>query len=281
MARMQRSKAFTLIELLVVVSIIALLVSILMPALGRAREQAKAVVCQSHLKEWGTILLLYATDYNDRFFPGPGVSPDRRWPEILIPYYSADRADDTTASEIRCCPVATTPVFDEDGNPTGAKHPRAAWGIFAADTGYQVAGHMGSFGVNWWLCDVPETAFGTYFPKKHPELFDDPFSLHWRTTAANHGSEVPMFADMGYYGAWPNDEDTPAYYSGDLASGHIPNGMRQVCLDRHNLSVNVVFLDQSSRRTSLKDLWRIRWHRGFDVGLPEQDWAQQTDGWLK
>ena len=50
---------FTLIELLVVISIIAILIAILLPSLRRARNQARNVVCQSHLKQWGLVFLMY------------------------------------------------------------------------------------------------------------------------------------------------------------------------------------------------------------------------------
>lgn len=66
MARTRRTHAFTLIELLVVVAIITLLISILLPSLGRAREQAKQVVCRNNLRSIWTGVLTYAFDHRDR-----------------------------------------------------------------------------------------------------------------------------------------------------------------------------------------------------------------------
>ena len=61
--------AFTLIELLVVVAIISLLVSILLPSLGRAKELARGVVCLHNLKQISPHMVFYADDHNGAYPP--------------------------------------------------------------------------------------------------------------------------------------------------------------------------------------------------------------------
>jgi prepilin-type N-terminal cleavage/methylation domain-containing protein/prepilin-type processing-associated H-X9-DG protein len=68
-----KQRAFTLIELLVVVAIIALLISILLPALGRARDLTKAAVCASRLHQLGLALNMYAQT-NNNWLPEWGYS---------------------------------------------------------------------------------------------------------------------------------------------------------------------------------------------------------------
>ena len=67
-----RLSAFTLIELLVVISIISLLISILLPSLSRAREQAKSVYCLARLKEFGNAIATYEN-------MSGGMSPAAEW----------------------------------------------------------------------------------------------------------------------------------------------------------------------------------------------------------
>jgi prepilin-type N-terminal cleavage/methylation domain-containing protein/prepilin-type processing-associated H-X9-DG protein len=68
---MRARRGFTLIELLVVVAIIALLISILLPTLSRARRQTKRVKCQSNLRTIGHSLEFYLQDYGDAFPDAP------------------------------------------------------------------------------------------------------------------------------------------------------------------------------------------------------------------
>ena len=74
-----RKKGFTLIELLVVISIIVLLMALLLPALSRARKQARAVVCQSHLRQWGTLMATSVSENGGRFPTAKREDPYWGW----------------------------------------------------------------------------------------------------------------------------------------------------------------------------------------------------------
>ncbi len=85
-SRRQRT-AFTLVELLVVIGIIAVLISILLPALAKARSAAKETQCESNLRQWGMGLQMYC-DANKGLIPGDSNNGSKSNPVDLINNYA-------------------------------------------------------------------------------------------------------------------------------------------------------------------------------------------------
>jgi prepilin-type N-terminal cleavage/methylation domain-containing protein/prepilin-type processing-associated H-X9-DG protein len=92
-------RAFTLVELLVVIGIIALLISMLLPALQAARRQANTVKCLAQMRQFGSGFQMYAQDNNGYWpmnfhryaSPTPPLTRDKRWPDFIGKYLNNGR----------------------------------------------------------------------------------------------------------------------------------------------------------------------------------------------
>ncbi|MEM1444782.1 MAG: prepilin-type N-terminal cleavage/methylation domain-containing protein [Planctomycetota bacterium] len=93
----QRYFAFTLIELLVVISIIALLIGILLPALGAARESARFIACGSNIRQMNIALQAYSTD-SDGYFPPNNIATIAWFNEDVIGPYLPGTSEAGTTS---------------------------------------------------------------------------------------------------------------------------------------------------------------------------------------
>jgi prepilin-type N-terminal cleavage/methylation domain-containing protein len=255
MRYMKKRNAFTLIELLVVISIIALLMAILMPALSRVRSQAKQVICQSNLSQWGLIFGLYLTENNYTFMKGwTGNYDDRsgQWMYALRDYTSQSH-------DVWCCPEANNEekcLVDKRGRTAhgGSPTSKTPWGhLSSAQHGtYDTdAGDYGSYGINSWVCS---TGLDSGDPK------------YWnKVTSINEPLQtIPLFMDAMYCELWPESRNNPPR---EMDGVNNSPDMSMAAIDRHTGTgiVNMVFADSSVRKVGIKELWTLKWHRTFNT----------------
>ncbi len=259
---MHRRKGFTLIELLVVIAIIALLMSILMPTLGKARKMTKASMCMSNLKQWGSFFAMYTDDFDGKFMGGlTGVNNfwgDSSWWYVLKPYYK-DR-------KLLCCPMANNPrKMAHLGNGS-----YGTWGpVWFPDNFY------GSYGINEWVCN-PVAKKGQTLESGNAKPYTA--EKYWRSTNVKGQSSIPLLADAWWDQAWAEPFDWIPTYPGEWeAVGG--DDMAHFVVWRHDGYINMLFMDYTVRKLPLKELWGLKWNRSCNPeDVPTDD---DFPDWLK
>jgi len=246
----RKRDGFSLVELLVVLGIITLLMSILLPAIGRVRAMARSTKCLANLQQWGSSVQMYLGGNRGHFFADRKGLTALTWYELLAPYNgSFDRT--------LLCPEAGDP-----GNQVGSA--TLAWGpirtFSVAAPAWQTRGvFVGSYGLNAWLY------------QRDPASLPDAWRGRTITLPAANSSRIPFLGDCALEWAMPQDTDTP----GDLHQPipHAQPGaqgkpgplqfMRVYCMDRHDRAINVVFIDGHAERVPLAELWKLKWNHAF------------------
>jgi len=251
-----------------VIAIIALLMAVLMPSLQRVRRQAKAVSCQAQLHQWGLVFSAYTGDYDGYFmqgYTGTGKYPREKgrweWMNALRPYYSDPK--------MRLCPMATKFIWDENGNDTGARPPYAAYGIIDRGDISVCNGDYTSYVINWWVYRCPP-GYNTGTGKERQ---------FWRHTNNRGTSNIPVFMDGSFWLARPRHTDPPPEYDGDWHWDGA-SGMKRICVNRHDGFINGLYMDWSTRKMALKQLWTFKWNREYNTqgiwttagGVRPTDW---------
>jgi prepilin-type N-terminal cleavage/methylation domain-containing protein len=253
-------EAFTLIELLVAIAVITLLLALLLPALQKARSQARTTFCQANLHEWGIALTMYANDFGGampRHFP-MGASY-HVWPYYLRSYYK-------DSNDLLLCPAAVRRRIRPDN--------------FFHTSGSTVR-ILGSTSTAWEyrfeLKHFDTVHFtGSYGISRHVTFFriDDRYPNRARNS-------IPVLLDCVFMDGDPWPFDHPPEYQDEIRR---PGDIKYFCLNRHDGGINCLFLNWSVRKVGLKELWTLRWDPWFSARMiSDSPWTKaggvQPEDW--
>ena len=246
-------RGFTLIELLVVISIIALLIGILLPALGAARTAARSMQSLSNVRQIGTGLVNYLSEH-DGDFPWhsslSSVSPRTRWPDYIFPYVES--------TEIFQSPLLTTEQWEDFGK------------VFAHTVNWDEPERHGGYGYNYqYLGNSRNEAPGFPFKAKLETHIKRPSqTVALGDTAGSRGGNPANRPGQGSDGVYVLDPPLESARGTGRDGAYYPRNSveepdvwdaddyvwRSFPAERNRGRANILFADGHGRATSMNEI---------------------------
>jgi len=198
---------------------------------------------------------MYADNYD-------GTNPYGDWAHswwwLMLPYLNERK--------LFYCPTA----MKESG-----KFPFKAWNYGNAPVKWGGGRWIGSYGLNPWIFSFEGSSGGRF-----GGTFNVP-AWRWRKATVKAADNVPVFGDCASTGCGGQEPDIAPEFrtkKGKVGIGHW-------CLDRHDCGTNIAFMDWNVRKVGLKELWKLKWHREFDIvesgPVDNTPWPAGWPDWMK
>src|SRR5688500_14422498 len=283
-----RRGGFTLVELLVVIGIIALLISVLLPALQKARESANAAVCLSNLRQMGNAWAMYVSENKGRL-------PHYIWSPSQIPnastmsaesvkdivwhgYWYGMLSDYKVQTSTMLCPSAQEPVpFNLNGSKgfgTRSNSWSGQWQTGSTAVGIRLdrinlnltndstkGGYrIGSYEFN------RNVSAGTPRRTAPSPTSSSASAFGTNISSLKPSTEVPVFFDSVWVDGndFPNGTPSappaaPPNLTGAAAAGVQDVDHWRFLINRHGRAINVAFADGHAARVPLEETFQMKW----------------------
>ncbi len=251
-----RRPAFTLVELLVVVAIVSLLVSVLLPSLGKARQEARTIQCASHIRHLGIGMTMYWTT-NQAYPPHQWILTDATGTETGRIRWFDNMARLVGNMKVQSCPMVEEWEVGRNNsygynykylgsvrdNMECQTRPFERFPVMAVDAPGRTIAFADSDGTGW--------------TKEHVNGVNDPAML------GNHGYTL----DPTYI-----PEHSLQTYSGGVLEPYAWKDYRTYISDRHGGKSNACFVDGHVERVAPMEVYRDnRYWNGFGADDPKRD----------
>lgn len=258
------------------IAIIALLLTVLIPALRKARASAQSAACGAHLHQIAVALEAYEMQYDHKRFAvrnnGSASEMNLYWMGKLARFLGDEEYRKSYQKgetiDVLLCPSAPASRFvqdyrNNDSGQWGTQDRPWEWDRTGGQTGLST---LGSLTINGWVV--------------YDYLYDGTAALNqygfknWDSIRP----EVPLFGDGLWTIGWPlggenyiTDDPAPPdlyvcrtnYNDLDSQPGE-PRHMWRFCINRHSRKVNLIFKDLHVEAIGLANLWYLPWHRNYE-----------------